>query len=274
MEVKVSSHTYELNSARGSEEFLAGHVRDVITMTVVGEYAAIAADFVDGTAFTIVAPVQIQDEEGRVTVITQEHEYAGHTVAGPITDNRDGTVVVKMGKTNTKEQDLEDAAETAKAAVVSIVGRELAGAAEATMMRSAIESAMALMSDEDAAETPSLSKAWVVGETVQPGDRRYYAPTGKLYKVRDGQGHTTQESWTPDKTPALWAVVDITHAGTAEDPIPAARGMEYEYGKIYLDPEDGKRYLCKRTGEAEGGKITLHYLPHELIGQYFEEVTA
>ena len=72
----------------------------------------------------------------------------------------------------------------------------------------------------------------------------------------------------------LWAVVDITHAGTAEDPIPAARGMEYEYGKIYLDPEDGKRYLCKRTGEAEGGKITLHYLPHELIGQYFEEVTA
>ena len=54
-------------------------------------------------------------------------------------------------------------------------------------------------------------------------------------------------------------------------PFPAARGMEYEYGKYYLDPEDGKTYLCKR-GE-ETGSIVLYYLPHELIGQYFEEVT-
>ena len=158
--------------------------------------------------------------------------------------------------------------------VMVLAGRPVADTAEARVLRMSIETAAAAMPDEEAAQAPSLSKPWAVGETVEPGDRRYYAPTGLLYKVRDGQGHTTQESWTPDKTPALWAVVDITHAGTAEDPIPAARGMEYEYGKIYLDPEDGKRYLCKRTGEAEGGKITLHYLPHELIGQYFEEVTA
>lgn len=158
--------------------------------------------------------------------------------------------------------------------VMVLAGRPVADTAEARVLRMSIETAAAAMPDEEAAQAPSLSNPWAVGETVEPGDRRYYAPTGLLYKVRDGQGHTTQESWTPDKTPALWAVVDITHAGTAEDPIPAARGMEYEYGKIYLDPEDGKRYLCKRTGEAEGGKITLHYLPHELIGQYFEEVTA
>ena len=112
-----------------------------------------------------------------------------------------------------------------------------------------------------------------VGEVVEPGDRRYYAPTGKLYKVREGQGHVTQADWTPDLTPALWAVVDVAHAGTAEDPIPAARGMEYTYGLCYLDGEDGKVYRCERTDEAEGGKITLHYLPHELVGQYFTEVT-
>lgn len=113
-----------------------------------------------------------------------------------------------------------------------------------------------------------------MGEEVEPGDRRYYAPTGLLYKVREGQGHTTQESWTPDKTPAMWAVVDVTHAGTAEDPIPAAKGMDYVYGKYYSDPEDGKLYLCKRTGEEDGGTINLQYLPHELIGQYFEAVEA
>lgn len=166
-----------------------------------------------------------------------------------------------------------DAAQ-AQEQVTVLAGRPVADTAEARVLRMSIETAAAAMPDEEAAQAPSLSKPWAVGETVEPGDRRYYAPTGLLYKVRDGQGHTTQESWTPDKTPALWAVVDITHAGTAEDPIPAARGMEYEYGKIYLDPEDGKRYLCKRTGEAEGGKITLHYLPHELIGQYFEIIEA
>lgn len=57
-----------------------------------------------------------------------------------------------------------------------------------------------------------------------------------------------------------------------ENPITAARGMEYVYGKYYRDPEDSKLYLCKRIGEAEGGTIVLQFLPHELVAQYFEEV--
>lgn len=169
------------------------------------------------------------------------------------------------------ETDLAAAQAGAEQAEI-LAGKPLSDAAEARVLRLAIEAAVTSLPDGEAADTPSLFQPWNVGEVVEPGDRRYYAPTGKLYKVREGQGHVTQADWTPDLTPALWAVVDVTHAGTAEDPIPAARSMEYEYGKIYLDPEDGKLYLCKRTGEAEGGKITLHYLPHELIGNYFEAV--
>ena len=127
----------------------------------------------------------------------------------------------------------------------------------------------ASLPDEQAAIVPTLYPAWKTGETVSPGDRRYYEPAGRLYKVREGQGHTTQADWTPDKTPAMWAVIDVAHAGTIEDPIPASRGMDYTYGRYYLDPEDGKIYLCRR-GE-ETGTINLQYLPHELIGQYFEE---
>ena len=155
-----------------------------------------------------------------------------------------------------------------------LAGKPLSDAAEARVLRMAIESAVVALPDEEAADAPSLFQPWTVGEVVEPGDRRYYAPTGKLYKVREGQGHVTQADWTPDLTPALWAVVDVTHAGTAEDPIPAAKGMDYVYGKYYRDPEDEKLYLCKRTGEEDGGIINLQYLPHELIGQYFEEVTA
>ena len=84
--------------------------------------------------------------------------------------------------------------------------------------------------------------------------------------------HTSRADWFPPITPALWTYIDLEHTGTLDDPIPAQRSMEYVYGKYYSDPEDEKIYLCKRIGEPEGRTIILHYLPHELIGQYFEEV--
>lgn len=123
------------------------------------------------------------------------------------------------------------------------------------------------LSDAQAAEVPTLFKPWEAGESVAEGDRRC-GPDGKLYKAR--QAHTTQSDWTPGAAPALWAVIDVSHAGTAADPIPASRGMDYTYGLYYLDPEDGKVYLCQRIGEAEGTNINLQYLPHELVEQYFE----
>ena len=85
--------------------------------------------------------------------------------------------------------------------------------------------------------------------------------------------HTTQSDWTPDTVPALYTVIDVAHAGTQDDPIPAERGMEYVYGLYYSDSEDGKLYLCQRTGEAAGGTVVLQYMPHELVGHYFVEVT-
>ena len=144
-------------------------------------------------------------------------------------------------------------------------------------LRPYIEKAAELLDDNDAVKAVKLFPRWDehIGEAVTPGQRMSDEDADgvlRLYKVREGKGHTTQEDWKPCLTPAMWAVVDETHAGTLEDPIPAARGMEYEYGKYYLDSEDGKTYKCERIGEAAGGKITLQYLPHELIGNYFKAV--
>ena len=95
---------------------------------------------------------------------------------------------------------------------------------------------------------------------------------GTIYKLLQQHDATGNAAWTPPAIPALWAAVSKPgETGTAENPITAARGMEYTYGLYYLDPEDSKTYLCTRTGEEEGGKIILQYLPHELIGQYFTE---
>lgn len=124
-----------------------------------------------------------------------------------------------------------------------------------------------VLDDNTASRHRDVFDEWAVGMSCKTGQLRRDPLTGLLYRC--SQAHTAQEGWTPSLTPAMWTVVDVTHAGTLDDPIPAARGMEYEYGKHYLDPEDNVVYRCARTGETSGGKVTLQYLPHELVGQYF-----
>ena len=69
----------------------------------------------------------------------------------------------------------------------------------------------------------------------------------------------------------MYGVVE-SEARAVSEPVTAKRGMEYEYGCLYFDSEDGKTYKCERIGEAAGGKIVLDALPHELAGQYFTAV--
>lgn len=137
----------------------------------------------------------------------------------------------------------------------------------ARALRPYIEQASESLPDSDAAKAVEMFPRWADHITDESGVLH-------VYRVNKGQGHTTQENWPPHSTPAMWTIINVDHAGTQDDPIPAARGMEYTYGLYYKDPEDTKLYLCERTGEAAGGKIVLQYLPHELIGNYFTAVSA
>ena len=128
------------------------------------------------------------------------------------------------------------------------------------------EKIVSTFTDENALKVIDLFPVWAVGIAVAKDGRYQY--NGKLYKCV--QAHTTQADWTPDITPSLWTVIDVTHAGTIDDPIPAVAGMEYVYGKYYIEGET--IYICKRTGEAEGGTIVLQFLPSQLVGHYFEVV--
>lgn len=120
--------------------------------------------------------------------------------------------------------------------------------------------------DETALTGKELYPVWAENISVSVNDRYQY--NDKLYKCV--QAHTTQADWTPDVTPALWAVIDVTHAGTIEDPIPASRGMEYVKGLYYI--ENNVIYLMNRQGMQDGESVVLQYLPSELVGQYFEIV--
>ena len=107
---------------------------------------------------------------------------------------------------------------------------------------------------------------WQTDISVKVNERYQY--DGKLYKVV--QEHTTAETWKPDITPALFTVIDVMHAGTLTDPIPASANMEYIKGKYYT--QNGTIYLMNREGMNYGEGVTLAYLPSELIGIYFEVV--
>lgn len=127
-----------------------------------------------------------------------------------------------------------------------------------------------------ALEMPDFFPLWddllVAGEALTKGT--ILNDGGQLYRVIQDQVIPLEHQ--PPHGQGMTAVyqpIDHAHAGTREDPIPAKAGMEYIYGRYYLDPEDGRTYLCKRTGEAEGGTVTLQYLPHALVGHYFEAVT-
>lgn len=271
--IKVNNTEYPA-TVNGNRTDRSWDGRDTKTIYLTMSHDAVAALLPDNTPWSIVQRdmVDVLDEQGKPTgetkEVVNEYDNSEYSLAGDITDHRDGTVSIKMGKPTE--------AENAVGAVVALTG-EVVTMARAAELRPMIEQASASLSDGEAAKSPELFPRWAdhIGETVKPGDRRSdMDESGVLhvYRVNKGQGHTTQENWPPHSTPAMWTIINVDHAGTQDDPIPAARGMEYTYGLYYKDPEDTKLYLCERIGEQSGNKITLQYLPHELVGQYFTEV--
>lgn len=95
--------------------------RESKAVTLTMEYTAASQLFVDGLSWSIVQrdTVPVYDTDGNPTGETeeqvQEWDNAEYCVAGPITDNRDGTITAKMGKKTQleTEQELRRDAETA-----------------------------------------------------------------------------------------------------------------------------------------------------------------
>lgn len=99
-----------------------GRESKAVTLTMT--HAAAAQLFVDGLSWSIVQrdTVPVYDTDGNPTGATeeqvQEWDNSDYAVAGPITDNRDGTVTAKMGKKTELELAREQAADAEQAAKI------------------------------------------------------------------------------------------------------------------------------------------------------------
>lgn len=106
------------------------------------------------------------------------------------------------------------------------------------------------------------SVAYAVGNVVR------ITENGKDVLYKCISAHTSQANWKPSQTTAsLWQRIDLEHAGTKADPIPAALNMIYYKDKYYL--EGTTLYKCTRNSD-----VALQYMPSALIGHYFEVVTS
>ena len=120
--------------------------------------------------------------------------------------------------------------------------------------------------DEQAQAVKILYPQWqgVIGQTVEKGYKFVHGDV--LYKtIQDSL--LIQEQYVPGEgTESLYAVIDETHAGTQENPIPYDGNMALEKGKYYS--QDGVIYLCNRDTE----NPVYHNLS-DLIGLYVEKAT-
>ena len=264
--IKINNTEYPA-TVNGNRTDRSWGSRDTKTIRLTMTHDQVAALLPDNTPWSIVQRdmVDVLDEQGQPTgetkEVVNEYDNSEYSLAGDITDHRDGTVSIKIGKPTESE--------LSEATVTALVGQSITPQ-RAAKLRPMIEAAATSLPDSDAATAVELFPKWEYPHDYGVGDRVNDISTNKLYKCV--QAHTSQALWEPAATPALWVVIDVTHAGTQDDPIPASRGMEYVYGLYYTDSEDGKLYLCQRTGEASGGTVVLQYMPHELVGHYFVEV--
>lgn len=95
--VKINDKTYPavINGKIIDREW---NDRESKTINIEMAYADAIALFVDGLAWSILMDVEQEQEDGSVVTVQEEYDNSEYSMAGSITDNRDGTLAVKMGK--------------------------------------------------------------------------------------------------------------------------------------------------------------------------------
>lgn len=95
--VKINGTTYPavINGKHIDREW---NDRESKTITIEMAYADATALFVDGLAWSIMMDVEQEQEDGSTITVQKEYDNSEYSMAGSITDNRDGTLSVKMGK--------------------------------------------------------------------------------------------------------------------------------------------------------------------------------
>lgn len=225
--------TVETISVLITDETMRNHNRNVAVMTVTGiDYAQASKLFVDGAKWSIV-------EDG------QEYDWSNYGTAGSITDNRDGTLVIRMGKNNTTEQDLQDEVTSKTQIITAIAGKTVQTTEEAAAVRADVESlfAASTMDDDGKIKIDFLCPAWSAGNHTKGENYTAAGQTWECYQSYDNAVY-------PDIIPGnpAWYTFNRPLHGKSQDtarPWVAPQGAHdmYHSGE-YMIFTDGELYKC------------------------------
>ena len=139
----------------------------------------------------------------------------------------------------------------------------------ALQLRPVIERASQSLDDTTALTAVELFPYWeqLVKNKTQVDKGFRFQHDGKLWRTEQPT-YIFVDTYVPGSTgtESLFSMVDETHAGTLEDPIPYERNMEIYNGLYYT--QNGVTYLCIR----DSGQPLYHDLS-ALVGSYVEVVT-
>lgn len=107
--------------------------------------------------------------------------------------------------------------------------------ANAERMRQKMNLATSYLDDEQAESVTELFPQWESGVYYAVGDRRQF--DGLLYRCV--QPHTSQDDWTPDKTPALWVRTSTEEWPEWIQPT----GVQDAYSKGAKSSHNGKHWI-------------------------------
>ena len=138
----------------------------------------------------------------------------------------------------------------------------------ALQLRPVIEKASQSLDDAVALTAVELFPKWgeLVMKAVKVNKGFRFQYDNKLFRTEQPE-YIFVEHYIPGTvgTESLFSVVDESHAGTMEDPIPYEPNMEIFEGKYYIQYD--VVYLCTRSS----GQPLYHDLS-ALVGNYVEEV--
>lgn len=107
---------------------------------------------------------------------------------------------------------------------------------EAMRYRRHINAVIEPLADEAALDVTDLFEPWKTDTQYAAGDRAKH--NDLLYRCV--QGHTSQDNWTPDATPALWTRVSVDEWPEWVQPT----GAQDAYQKGDKVSHNGKHWIC------------------------------
>lgn len=239
-QIKINGKTFDAEIF-GARKDLSWNGRDSKSITLSMDYATAITTFLDDVPWSILyQPPEYVDPETQETVTppVEEYDNSDYCVAGPITDNRDGTVTVKMGKPLPEET------------LATLAGGATPTNAEVKVMRASMETMYKAqsgsMTTDQKISNRFMAPAWKPGNHTV--NEIYCTTPDSIWKCRQAYNNDVYPDIKPGND--AWFTFNIPlHGTTPETALPYVPPKEaesrYKTGE-YMVWTDGKIKHCIR----------------------------